>query len=105
MNEATDVINITLKEIMERYTSKNKAKTICYYCNKKGHIEKYCYRKQRKEIKEMICYKCGEKGHRMINCTSETENSINNSRKVRIQRRLESRQTDNRNNILNDNEY
>src|SRR5437762_2642570 len=98
MNEATDVINITLKEIMERYTSKNKAKTICYYCNKKGHIEKYCYRKQRKEVKEMICYNCGEKGHRMMNCTSETENNINNSRKVRIQRRIENKSNNNNKN-------
>ena len=64
MNNTTDVINITLKEIMERYTKKDKPKTICYYCNKEGHIEKYCYRKQRKELKEIRCYKCGEKGHR-----------------------------------------
>src|SRR2546430_11324423 len=98
MNKATDVINITLKEIMERYTKKDKPKTICYYCNREGHIERYCYRKQRKEVKEMICYKCGEKGHRMMNCTSETENNINNSRKVRIQRRTENKSNNNNKN-------
>src|SRR6266516_6554296 len=92
MNNRTDVINITLKEIMEKYTKKDKPKTICYYCNKEGHIERYCYRKQRKELKEIRCYKCGEKGHRMMNCTSETESNINNSRKARIQRRIENKQ-------------
>ena len=92
MNNRTDVINITLKEIMEKYTKKDKPKTICYYCNKEGHIERYCYRKQRKELKEIRCYKCGEKGHRMMNCTSETESNINNSRKARIQRRIENQQ-------------
>src|SRR6266536_1374436 len=106
MNNTTDIINITLKEIMEKYTKKDKPKTICYYCNKEGHIEKYCYRKQRKELKEMKCYKCGEKGHRMIDCTSETESNINNSRKVRIQRRIENKQNNNNknSNIPNDNE-
>ena len=107
MNNTTDVINITLKEIMERYTKKDKPKTICYYCNREGHIERYCYRKLRKEPKEMRCYKCGEKGHRMMNCTSKTESNINNSRKVRIQRRLENKQNNinKNNNIPNDNEY
>src|SRR5205809_7952691 len=76
MNNMTDVINITLKEIMERYTKKNEPKTICYYCNKEGHIEKYCYRKQRKELTEIKCYKCGVKGHRMMDCTSDRNSAI-----------------------------
>ena len=106
MNNTTDVINITIKEIMERYNKKDKPKTICYYCNKEGHIEKYCYRKQRKELKEMKCYKCGEKGHRMMNCKSEIESNINNSRKARIQRRIENKQNNNnKNNIPKDNGY
>ena len=41
-----------------------------------------------------------------MDCTSKTENNINNSRKVRIQRRLENKQNNNnKNNIPNDNEY
>ena len=92
MNNTTDVVNITLKEIMKKYTKKDKPKTICYYCNKEGHIERYCYRKQRKELKEIRCCKCGEKEHRMMNCTSEIESNINNSRKARIQRRIENQQ-------------
>ena len=79
-----DVLNITLEEIIKKYASKYRPKISCDYCKKKGHIEKYCWRKQRKEITEMKCYKCGQKGHKMKDCENSIENNINNQRKQKI---------------------
>ncbi len=54
-----DVINITLEEIIKKYTNKYRPKISCDYCKKEGHIEKYCWRKQRTVKNEE------EKGHKI----------------------------------------
>ena len=75
---------ILMEEIIKKYASKYRPKISCDYCKKEGHIEKYCWRKQRNEITEMKCYKCRQKGHKMKDCKNNIENNINNRRKQKI---------------------
>ena len=63
---------------------------VCFRCNNKGHIAKYCrtdwngprsnFHEQRntgRGIREPpICYRCGVAGHIATNCLSHSENSV-----------------------------
>ena len=79
-----DVANITVKEGQRKRKEDNKSsrdeteprrtsrgevqsgnrgpKVICRYCQRAGHIEKECWRKQG------ACLACGQKGHIAVNC-------------------------------------
>jgi hypothetical protein len=51
----------------QQYSNQLKKDVECYYCHKKGHIETYCYKKQRKKC-QVECYYCHEFGHVQANC-------------------------------------
>jgi gag-polypeptide of LTR copia-type len=51
----------------QQYSNQLKKDVECYYCHKKGHIEAYCYKKQREKC-QVECYYCHEFGHVQANC-------------------------------------
>lgn len=70
-----------------RNRENNDRKTIvCFYCEKKGHIARDCYKRKREEAGQkkyttatpattaMICYRCGGKGHRSSECATPAGN-------------------------------
>ena len=70
-----------------RNKENNDRKTIvCFYCEKKGHIARDCYKRKREEAGQkkyttstpattaMTCYRCGGKGHRSSECATPAGN-------------------------------
>lgn len=58
-------------EIQETIIMENKRpKEIpqCNYCQRKGHLESQCYRKNPKKREDLVCTHCQRTGHEEVNC-------------------------------------
>ncbi len=46
--------------------------TLCYACEKDGHIERHCLKKGRKD-QEVVCFTCGRMGKKARQCHFHTK--------------------------------
>ena len=69
--EADEDTPLLIRELQEKIRKiemgTGKKELVCYYCDKKGHIAKDCFKRKR-EIQKMVCFACQEKGHLAREC-------------------------------------
>ena len=56
------------------YQQRQTRDIVCFKCNEKGHMARFCQKKEDKETRDMrTCYKCGKAGHIAVNCRVRIE--------------------------------
>jgi len=69
-NYSFNIIDVKTKVFIEREI--NHARSICFICNRSGHLSSDCYIRK-KSIKVSFCKNCGQYGHHMYDCYNKPD--------------------------------